>query len=466
MNPTTNFTKIFNETIMKTKLFSFLFVLFCGVVNAQFNVQEGFESGTIPAGWTTNLTDGVVTSTRSCGGTQSVRANYYVNAATSIYTSSYVSNGQAINVSFYASKEVGSFFGYKYLYYEVNGSGTWTQIANVYSDFSTCTPVNATIAAGVVPNGATVKFRMQVNRASAANNNYVYFDDFSAVQQQPIASGAITEYSFDNTYNNINGNTPFSTISGVTSFTYDRNNNPNGALLVGPTLTGTSASLTAPTGLNSRSVSIWYKTYGYPPGTYPSVFSYGTAAQYQTFGMYLANDGSPVFQGYAYDNNFTGANSVIVWHHAVVVFDGTNLGIYIDGVLKGSIPRPLLNTAIGTFFYIGKAGVSMAFDDLKIYNYALNATEVSNLYNNNTLTSENFNTNNLEVSLYPNPVCDILNIEIENDIQSIEIYNIQGQRVLSSNQNQINVSDLASGMYLVRIQDIDNNIATKKIAIK
>ena len=42
----------------------------------------------------------------------------------------------------------------------------------------------------------------------------------------------------------------------------------------------------------------------------------------------------------------------------------------------------------------------------------------------------------------------------------------KAQEVHVANQKQINVSDLASGMYLVRIQDIDNNIATKKIAIK
>ena len=103
---------------------------------------------------------------------------------------------------------------------------------------------------------------------------------------------------------------------------------------------------------------------------------------------------------------------------------------------------------------------------LKIYNYALEQADITSLYTNNTLSSSNFTQNNLEVALYPNPVRDILNIEIENDIQSIEIYNIQGQKVLSSNQKQINVSDLATGMYMVRIQDIDNNIATKKIVIK
>ncbi|MQP23481.1 T9SS type A sorting domain-containing protein, partial [Flavobacterium sp. LMO8] len=107
-----------------------------------------------------------------------------------------------------------------------------------------------------------------------------------------------------------------------------------------------------------------------------------------------------------------------------------------------------------------------AIDDLKIYNYALNATEISSLYTNNTLSTSDFSQNNLEVALYPNPVNDILNIETALELQSVEIYNIQGQKVLSSNQKQINVSDLAAGMYMVRIQDIDNNIATKKIVIK
>ena len=453
--------------IMKTRLL--LFILFAfSFGNAQFNVSEGFESGIIPTGWTTDLIDGVVTHSSSCGGTQSARANFYSNAYAIIYTSSYLSNGQAINISYLTRKQVGAFFGYKYLYYEVNGSGTWNQIANVYSDFSTCTPVNATIAAGVIPSGSTVKFRMQVNRASVNNNNYVYFDDFVAVQQAPLGPQAVAEYNFDNTYNNLNGNTPFSTIPGVTSFTYDRHNNPAGALLVGPTLTGTSASLIAPTGLNSRSVSIWYKTYGYPSGTYPSIFSYGAAAQYQTFGMYLADDGSPIFQGYAYDDgsNFVSANSVTVWHHAVVVFDGTNLKIYIDGALKGSVPRTLLNTATGTNFFIGKGGVSMAFDDLKIYNYVLTDAEVTNLNTNNSLTSENFNANNLEVGLYPNPVNDVLNIDIKDEISSVEIYALQGQKVLSSKENKINVSELPSGIYLVRVVDVNNNIATKKIIKK
>ena len=36
--------------------------------------------------------------------------------------------------------------------------------------------------------------------------------------------------------------------------------------------------------------------------------------------------------------------------------------------------------------------------------------------------------NNLEVALYPNPVQDLLNINVDNAIKSVEIYNIQGQK--------------------------------------
>lgn len=68
--------------------------------------------------------------------------------------------------------------------------------------------------------------------------------------------------------------------------------------------------------------------------------------------------------------------------------------------------------------------------------------------------------------MYPNPVSDILNIETETAIKTIEIYNIQGQRVKTSNQKQLNVSDLAAGLYLVKIQNIENNTAINKIVIK
>ncbi|MCD8518465.1 MAG: T9SS type A sorting domain-containing protein [Flavobacterium sp.] len=65
--------------------------------------------------------------------------------------------------------------------------------------------------------------------------------------------------------------------------------------------------------------------------------------------------------------------------------------------------------------------------------------------------------------MYPNPVNDILNIDIENEIKSVEIYNIQGQKVIQSNVKQIETFSLNSGIYMVRIEDVNGAVATQKL---
>ena len=72
----------------------------------------------------------------------------------------------------------------------------------------------------------------------------------------------------------------------------------------------------------------------------------------------------------------------------------------------------------------------------------------------------------MKFNLYPNPTSDILNIDSENELKSVEIYSLQGQKVMSSKNNVINISDLASGLYLVQVTDIENITATKKLIIK
>ena len=82
------------------------------------------------------------------------------------------------------------------------------------------------------------------------------------------------------------------------------------------------------------------------------------------------------------------------------------------------------------------------------------------------LSSEDFNSNNLKAKIYPNPVKDILNIHIENEIKSVEIYSLQGQRVLTSSNKNVNVSSLLKGIYLVRIEDENSDVATQKLIVE
>lgn len=205
-------------------------------------------------------------------------------------------------------------------------------------------------------------------------------------------SSPIADYSFNNTYNNVNGNTPFSNLAGTTSFVDDRNGNPNSALqVIGNYVYGSNVALPLPSGNSVRTISMWYKSY--VTGNGSSLFNYGLAQQYQNFGAYFGATGNIVFWGINYDQAFGGTYPALVWRHLVMVYDGSNVILYLDGTLINTIARPLVNTSSGGFFQLGNGtGATIDFDDLKIYNYALSQTDITNLYNFNstTLTTPTF----------------------------------------------------------------------------
>jgi len=76
--------------------------------------------------------------------------------------------------------------------------------------------------------------------------------------------------------------------------------------------------------------------------------------------------------------------------------------------------------------------------------------------------------NNLQqVKLYPNPCESEFYLTNLNDIKHVEISNILGQAVFSSenngNQMQINMSAVTNGIYMVTLTDANNNIRTDRI---
>ena len=74
--------------------------------------------------------------------------------------------------------------------------------------------------------------------------------------------------------------------------------------------------------------------------------------------------------------------------------------------------------------------------------------------NVSALGSNSFDKNAFVI--YPNPVSAILNIESNESVDSILVYNLQGQLVLENkNSKQINVQSLASGQYLLKISSGD-----------
>ena len=70
------------------------------------------------------------------------------------------------------------------------------------------------------------------------------------------------------------------------------------------------------------------------------------------------------------------------------------------------------------------------------------------------------------VTVYPNPANDIIRVELQNiaSVQRIDIYDVTGKLMVSSNETEINVSGLESGMYFVNIVT-EKGILTKKISV-
>jgi hypothetical protein len=70
------------------------------------------------------------------------------------------------------------------------------------------------------------------------------------------------------------------------------------------------------------------------------------------------------------------------------------------------------------------------------------------------------------VSVYPNPTSGILNVDINENFNAV-IYNYQGQVVMKTyvNNGQIDMSQLASGIYFVEIRT-NNSVSVEKVIVK
>ena len=321
------------------------------------------------------------------------------------------------------------------------------------------TGTNASVLLSNLTNGTTYYYQIEATNSNGTTSSTVQ----SFIQADP---SVIAEYNFDNTYNNIYGNTPFDSVGSLTSFENDRNNVNLGALRINAT---TSAAVipNLPVGNAARSVSIWVKN---PQSAADAhVFRYGptfvTTSTNLAYGLSIQGNN---LVNFGYNNDLTAVGygtTGQAWIHVVTTFDGTTAKIYHNGVERASGNKSGWNTQNSNFF-LGNTN-DITVDDLKIYNRVLTPAEINNLYNfNSILSTGNFNSNNLKTTIYPNPTSDNFSIEMENEVKSVEIYSIQGQKVLTSKNKNVNVSGLSKGMYLVRIEDENNAVATQKLIIK
>ena len=82
-----------------------------------------------------------------------------------------------------------------------------------------------------------------------------------------------------------------------------------------------------------------------------------------------------------------------------------------------------------------------------------------------TLTIEDIHPLDSRISVYPNPTANRIYIQGENILQT-ELFDLRGRKVKATNQKQIDLSDIKSGSFILKVITDNNNTKSFKIIKK
>ena len=103
--------------------------------------------------------------------------------------------------------------------------------------------------------------------------------------------------------------------------------------------------------------------------------------------------------------------------------------------------------------------------ELGTYSYYSDVIFIDNFLVDNELSINEYNDN---VSVYPNPANNMVTVNATSNINTVEVFNMMGQRVAAFDANdtniQINTTALSNGMYMMRITT-ENGVSNQKLMI-
>ena len=299
---------------------------------------------------------------------------------------------------------------------------------------------------------------------------YLIFISQHTVAQAPPSyvptDGLVGYWPFDGNANDESGNGNNGIVNGAV-LTNDRFNNENSAYY----FDGINDNIIAsPLALVNEvvSISLWIKNdnnIGEWNGiitTQPDV-SQGFLLQENQNDKYDLT----VATGTSYVDLFSNNSISNQWDHFVCIISDDLMSIYINGVLDAT-------QSVGSYSLYSTANLCIGsrydynewfkgkLDDIGIWNRTLTQQEITDLYDSNSLGIDDLNQ--LDISIYPNPVIDKLFIQGLSNPTKISVYDILGKLVLSkTTSSEINVDNLQSGIYILKIVDNQKEIVRRFI---
>jgi len=171
-----------------------------------------------------------------------------------------------------------------------------------------------------------------------------------------------------------------------------------------------------------------------PDGSLDESFQIGTGASDVVNGIVLQSDGKIIIGGNFNNYNGNNRNKIVRLNNDGSLDSDFSIGYGFNGEVLSLNLQP-----------DGKVLVTGYFSG---YNNAVRY-RIARLNASGTLDSEDFGMNTFNI--YPNPTQDKLNFT--EYLTKVEIFSVDGKKVLESNTtNQIDVSYLVNGLYLIKVQ--------------
>lgn len=125
-----------------------------------------------------------------------------------------------------------------------------------------------------------------------------------------------------------------------------------------------------------------------------------------------------------------------------------------------SASTAVIDQGTNSFYNSGLFGTIDASGNERFFNTTI---DLGAYEYDSTLGIDAISLNTNSVKLYPNPVSDKLFIKSTEQIESVTIYNINGQLIKRTNEiiNGVDVSVLSSGLYMIEIKTNNNTINQK-----
>jgi uncharacterized protein YjdB len=176
------------------------------------------------------------------------------------------------------------------------------------------------------------------------------------------------------------------------------------------------------------------------------------------------------------------------WYHVVLTRDENTVKLYRNGSYLGSSTIPLsTGLSVSQIGFYGRS-FSGTIDELGIWNRVLTAGEVASLYNNGSglafpfvpavvaksmnvadgiSDKDSLSSTSRASFFYPNPAVNTIHISLANTPRAcVFIYDIHGKLMSGTKieDNEVNISSLARGIYLLKLID-HNQVFINKLII-